>query len=260
MAKRVLITGASSGIGAATAKLYAAKGAEAILVARDAARLDAVAGAIRRAGGTAAAYAADLADSAATADLAARIGREAGVPDLLINNAGAGRWLPLLDTTPEDARAMMAVPFFAAFDLTRAFAPDMIARGSGGIVFVSSPASYIAWPRASAYIAARRAVAGFAESLRGELKSKGLKVTLAILGTVDSPYWEHNPGSRENMPQTDPRLVPVLTPEEAAEAIADGAETGRPLVVKPAIYRALFVLNALFPRLVASLLRRAMPV
>lgn len=257
--KLVLVTGASSGIGEATAKLYADKGAQVILLARNTTRLEAVAEAIRRSGGTATAYAVDLADAAATADAAARIQREVGIPDILINNAGAGRWLPLLETTPEDARTTMAVPYLAAFDLTRAFAPGMIARGSGGIVFISSPAAYIAWPRASAYIAARRAVAGFADSLRPELKGKGIKVTLVILGTVKTPYWQHNPGSRENMPNSDPRLVPVLTPEQAAEAIVAGAEAGKPLVVKPGIYRLFFVLNALFPRLVESQLRRSMP-
>jgi hypothetical protein len=80
-----------------------------------------------------------------------------------------------------------------------------------------------------------------------------------VLGTVETPYWEHNPGSRENMPQTDPRLVPVLTPEQAADAIVSGVEARQPLVVKPAIYRALFALNALFPGLVARQLRRSMP-
>jgi uncharacterized protein len=257
--KLILVTGASSGIGAATAKLYGAKGGHVLLIARNAARLDEVAQAISKSGGRATPYPLDLADAAAAAEIAARIERESGTPDILINNAGAGRWLPLLDTTPQDARAMMAVPYFAAFDLTRAFAPGMIARGSGSIVFVSSPASYIAWPRASAYIAARRAVAGLADSLRSELKGKGIKVTLAILGTVKTPYWEHNPGSLDNMPKTDPRLVPVLTAEQAAEAIVTGAEAGKPLVVKPAIYRALFALNALFPRLVAAQLRRSMP-
>ena len=76
---------------------------------------------------------------------------------------------------------------------------------------------------------------------------------------METPYWEHNPGSRENMPETDRRLVPVLTPEQAAEAIVAGVEAGKPFVVKPAIYRMLFVLNALFPRLVARQLRRSMP-
>jgi short-subunit dehydrogenase len=255
----VVVTGGSSGIGEATAKLYAARGAHVLLLARNAERLERVAADIRRAGGAATPYRVDLADSEATAAAAARIKRDAGVPDILINNAGAGRWLPFTDTTPEEARAMMAVPYFAAFDLTRTLVPDMIARGLGTIVFISSPASYLAWPKASAYIAARRAVAGLADTLRNELRPSGIKVTLAVLGTVETPYWQHNPGSRENMPRTDPRLVPVLTPEQAAQAIFDGAETGKPLVVKPAIYRLLFVLNALFPRTVARRLRRSMP-
>ncbi|HXG78098.1 MAG TPA: SDR family NAD(P)-dependent oxidoreductase [Methyloceanibacter sp.] len=255
----VLITGASSGIGEATSKLYAARGAHVLLLARDAERLGEVAEAIRAAGGKSTPYVVDLAEAPAIAETAARIERECGTPDILINNAGAGRWLPLLGTSPEEARAMMAVPYFAAFDLTRAFTPGMIARGSGRIVFISSPAAYIAWPRASAYIAARRAMTGLADSLRGELKGKGIGVTLVILGTVETPYWEHNPGSRENMPQANPRLFPVLTSEQAAEAIVTGAEARKALVVKPALYRALFILNALFPRLVESQLRRSMP-
>ncbi len=257
--KLVLISGASSGIGEAAAKLYGASGAHVLLLARNAGRLEAVASAIRGAGGTASPYPLDLADADATVETAARIEREAGTPDILINNAGAGRWLPLLATTPAEARVMMAVPYFAAFDLTRAFAPGMIARGSGGIVFVSSPASYIAWPNASAYIAARRAMSGLADALRSELKPKGIAVTLAVLGTVETPYWKNNPGSRENLPKTDPRLMPVLTPEQAAEAILSGAEARKPLVVKPASFRMLFVLNALFPQLVARQLRRSMP-
>lgn len=256
-AKLVLITGASSGIGEATATRYGASGAHVLLLARNAERLHGVAQAIRGAGGTATVFPIDLADADATKALAARIQSEIGTPDILINNAGAGRWLPHSDTSPEDARAMMAVPYFAAFDLTRAFAPAMAARGSGGIVFITSPASYLAWPNASAYIAARRAVAGFAESLQSELKPTGVAVTVVVLGTVETPYWEHNPGSRENMPRTNPRLVPTLTPEQAAEAIFASAESKKSFVVTPGIYRALFVMNALFPKTVASQLRRA---
>ncbi len=72
-------------------------------------------------------------------------------------------------------------------------------------------------------------------------------MTLVVLGTVETPYWQHNPGSRENMPKTNPRLVPILTPDEAARAIFDGIAARRAFVVKPGIYRALFVLNALVP-------------
>ncbi|MGV1015376.1 MAG: SDR family NAD(P)-dependent oxidoreductase [Methyloceanibacter sp.] len=255
-AKCVLVTGASSGIGEATAKLYGARGAHVLLLARNVERLHDVAGAIRKAGGTATPFPVDLANAAATQDVAQRITSEIGTPDIVINNAGAGRWKPLLEITPEEARAMMAVPYFAAFDLTRSFLPGMIARGSGGLVFISSPASYLAWPRASGYIAARRAIAGLAETLHSELRGTGISVTQVVLGTVETPYWQHNPGSRENLPKTDPRLVPVLTPEQAAEAIVTGVERKRALVVKPGIFRMLFLLNALFPRLIARELRR----
>lgn len=253
----VLITGASSGIGEAAAKRYGASGAHVLLLARNAGKLAAVAHSIRKAGGAATPYPVDLSDRSATEETSARITRDLGTPDILINNAGAGRWLPMVETTAEDALRMIEVPYLAAFNLTRAFLPAMLARGSGGITFVSSPASYLAWPRAAAYIAARRAVAGLAETLQSELRGTGLFVTLVVLGTVETPYWEHNPGSRENMPKTNKRLVPILTPDEAASAIFDGVAARRAFVVKPGIFRALFVLNALFPRLVARQLRRA---
>jgi uncharacterized protein len=256
-AKLVLVTGASSGIGEATAKLYGAAGAHVVLLARNAERLFGVAHAIREAGGTASAFPLDLQGAGATRETAARIQAEIGIPDLIINNAGVGRWRPLTDTSPEEARAMIDVPYLAAFNLSRAFAPVMIARGSGGLVYITSPAAFLAWPNASAYIAARRAVAGFAESLQSELKGTGVFVTLVVLGSVETPYWQHNPDSLENVPETDPRLLPTLTPEEAAQAIFDGAEARKRFVVKPAIYRALFVMNALFPETVASQLHKA---
>ena len=98
-AKLVLVTGASSGIGEATALRYGAAGAHVLLLARNAERLYGVAHAIRAAGGTATAFPLDLQGSEATRDTAARIEAEIGTPDLLINNAGAGRWLPLVDTS-----------------------------------------------------------------------------------------------------------------------------------------------------------------
>ena len=256
-AKLVVITGASSGIGEATAKRYGASGAHVVLLARSADRLAAVAESIRKAGGAATPYAVDLSDSRATAETAAHIARDLGTPDILINNAGAGRWLPMTETTAEEALAMIEVPYLAGLNLTRAFLPAMLARRSGAIAFITSPASYLAWPRASAYIAARRAVAGLAETLQSELKGTGLVVSLVVLGTVETPYWEHNPGSRENLPKTDPRLIPVLTPDQAASAIIEGIAARKRFVVKPTLLRALFVLNTLFPRLVARQLRRA---
>lgn len=255
--KLVLVSGASSGIGDATAKRYGAAGAHVLLLARNAERLDGVAQAVRSGGGTATVFPIDLASPEAIGGVAARISGEFGTPDVLINNAGVGRWLPFIDTTLEEAQATIDVPYLAAFNLTHAFVPAMIARGSGAIVFLSSPASYVAWPNAAAYIASRRAVTGLAETLQTELKRSGISVTLVILGAVKGTgYWEHNPGSRENFPEPPP-FVRDLTLEEAANAIFDGVEKKKSLVVKPGIFRALFMLNALFPGLVASQLRRA---
>jgi short-subunit dehydrogenase len=257
--KLVLVSGASSGIGEATAKRYGQAGAEVLLLARSAERLDRVAEAIRRAGGSADPYVIDLADAAAIEETAARIKRDRGTPDILINNAGAGRWLPLVETTADEALTMIEVPYLAAFNLTRAFLPDMLARGTGSLAYVTSPASFVAWPDASAYIAARRAVAGLADTLQSELNGTGVLVTLVVLGLVESGYWEHNPGIRERLPASNPILAPILSSEQAAEAIVRGVAAGKRMVVKPAILRALIVLNALFPRLVARHLRRAVP-
>lgn len=256
-AKLVLITGASSGIGEATAKRFGTAGAHVLLLARNEERLARSADAVREAGGTATIFPVELHDTSATLKVAARIESEIGTPDLLINNAGAGQWLPLLETSPEQAADMMAVPYLAAFNLSHAFAPAMIARGAGGICFITSPASYLVWPNASAYIAARRALAGFAESLQSELKPTGVFVTLAVLGAVETAYWENNPGSLENVPKVDTRFLPPLTPAEAAEAVFEGTAQKKRFVVKPSLYRPLFVMNALFPKTVASRMRRA---
>lgn len=95
-----------------------------------------------------------------------------------------------------------------------------------------------------------------AEALRTEVKGSGISVTLVVLGTVESPYWEHNPGSRAHLPAANATLLPTLTTAEAAETIFAGVEQGKRTVVRPAIFRALFLLNALAPGLVARQLRR----
>jgi short-subunit dehydrogenase len=258
-AKLVLITGASSGIGEALAKRYGRAGAHVLLLARNAERLAAVADAIKRDGGTASAYVIDLADADAIEGTGATIARQVGTPDILINNAGAGLWLPFIRTTAKEARTMIEVPYLAAFNLTRAFLPLMLSRRSGAVACITSPASYLAWPNAAAYIAARRALAGFTEGLRSEVKGKGVTVTLVVLGMVESPYWQHNPGSRAKAPVVNPRLTPVMSTDEAAEAIFTGVERRKRTVVKPATLRAVFLLNAIAPGLVTQQLRRSLP-
>ena len=134
-----LITGASGGIGAATARAMAAAGAKVVLLARTQSKLDAVAADIRTAGGEAFVYPCDLSDADAVNATAERIKAEVGVPDILVNNAGAGRWLAVEETDAEEAVAMMSTPYFAAFFMTRAFVHEMVRRGSGRIANVNSP-------------------------------------------------------------------------------------------------------------------------
>lgn len=243
----VVITGASSGIGEATARMFAARGAEVILLARNKARLDAITAEIKSGGRKASRYVLDLSDPHATAVVARSIALDHGAPDILVNNAGAGRWLSITDTSVEEAAQMIAVPYLAAFNLTREFLGGMRKRGSGYIVNVTSVASQLAWPRAVAYIAARRAMEGFSAALRADLHGSGIYVTLAMFGTVASPYWENNPGSKEHLPKRA-RSISPLTPAEAATTIVTAIEKNQRMVVKPDIFRLFFLLNALFPK------------
>ena len=121
-----VVTGASSGIGEATARLLARKGSHVFLLARNTERLVSLASDIRARGGKADPFAVDVADSRALAATAERLVASHGSPHIVVNNAGAGRWLPILQTSAEDAAQMIAVPYLAAFNLTRELLPRAV--------------------------------------------------------------------------------------------------------------------------------------
>ena len=112
---------------------------------------------------------------------------DVGTPDILVNNAGSGQWKFLEETSPAEIQAMMALPYFAAAWLTSAFLPAMRQRGSRHIVNISSLASRIVWPGATAYTAARWAMRGLSEALRADLYGSGIGVTLYESGEIESP-------------------------------------------------------------------------
>jgi NADP-dependent 3-hydroxy acid dehydrogenase YdfG len=250
--KIALITGASSGIGAATARALAAEGARVVLVARRAAELKQVTDAI---GPSAVSYPVDLTNAPAVAMMASRIIGEIGLPDILVNNAGAGQWKFVDETTPAEAVAMMASPYFAAFNTTHAFIQGMLKRNRGHIVNISSVGSRFVWPGATAYLAARWAVRGFTQALRADLAGTGIGVTLFESGVVKSPYWEVNPGSLERVPKMG-KLVPALEPEQAAAAIVRGIRRNQKLVVAPFMMRLTYWQHAVFPGVVQWLMTR----
>ena len=253
---RVLVTGASYGIGAATTRALARKGAKVILWARTRDALDAVAREISAEGREATAFAVDLTDAAAVSAAARAVTEQGGPPDVIVNNAGAGRWLSIEESAPEDAVSAMAVPYFAAFYTTRAFLPGMLARGTGHVVNLTSPAGFVPLAGATTYAVARWAVRGFTEQLSADLAGTGLRVTLVVPGLVDSSYFDHNPGALDRVPRIVRRLAPTLTPDQVAAALVRGVERNRRMVVTPFALRLMMLTHWLAPRPVAWLMRR----
>jgi uncharacterized protein len=244
--KIMVITGASSGIGAATAKAAAAERATLVLLARNQTKLEQVAVDVRRGGAAVYTYAVDLTVADAVAEVAKSIIAEVGSPDIIFNNAGMGKWLTVEETSPDEAVNMMASPYFAAFFVTRAFLPEMRRRNSGYIVNMTSAASRMAWPGATAYTAARWAMRGFTEGLRADLTGTGVRTMLVTFAKVASSYWENNPGSENRVPKAQ-NTIRVLTSEEAAQAIVSGIKRDCREVVAPFMLRFVFALNRLFP-------------
>ena len=239
--KIVLITGASSGIGAATAKEFAREGATVLLVARNQIKLKKVVADIIENGGHAKYFIADISDFKAVQKLAEKVKSEVGVPDIIMNNAGQGIWKFMDETSYEEVSEMMAVPYFGSFYMTKAFLPEMQKRNSGHIVNMTSYAGFIAFSGATAYIAARTAMIGFHNALSADLYRTNIKTSLAYFAKVKSDYWQNNPGSEERLP-TSQSLIPVITAEKAARAIVKGVQKGKRKIATPFM---IFVMNFL---------------
>jgi uncharacterized protein len=247
--KTVLITGASQGLGAATARMMAARGAEVLLLARSEEKLRGVASTIAGAGGRARVHPVDLADLDAVVATTDAIKTQGIVPDVIVNNAGVGRWLFIEETPLGEMQAIMAVPSFAAFAVTKAFIAEMAQRGSGNICNVNSPGAWFPWPGAVAYTSARWALRGFSAALRVDMRGTGVTVTDVILSKIASTYWENNPGSEERMPWVD-RLVPTLSVEQAAAIVTRAVERERREATGPFMYTLFHQAGRLFPRFV----------
>ncbi|MCU0268936.1 MAG: SDR family NAD(P)-dependent oxidoreductase [Acidimicrobiales bacterium] len=177
--RRVLITGASRGIGEALAEAFAAQGAQVALVARSADALERLAG---RLGGTA--HPADLADPTAVAGLLARVEAEAGPVDVVVNNAGyheAG-WFPDQDDLLDAATFQLNV--LTPLSLCRQAVPGMLRRGGGHLVNISSMAGFVPFPGLAVYGATKAALSQFTAGLRADLRGLPVGTTLVEIGPV----------------------------------------------------------------------------
>jgi short-subunit dehydrogenase len=247
--KNVVITGASSGIGRATALEMARRGANVILAARRKEALEAVAAECRALGVRASAVPTDV----RKAEDCQRLMEVAGEVDVLVNNAGFATFASVVDADPDQLRDMMTTNYFGAFLCTKAVLPEMLARGKGTIVNVGSIVGIMGYARMGGYCATKFALIGLTEALRDEVLDKGIEVALVCPATTETELFER--ADRDMMPAAS-RLLPKVYPERVAQAICDAAQDGRYRRILP-LLAALFIrMKELFPRFSHLLMRR----
>jgi short-subunit dehydrogenase len=229
---RVLVTGASRGIGAAIASAFEARGCDVGRVSR---------------GGE---IAADVSDP----DSIARAVEGFGRIDVLVANAGIAHYLPYRDMPLDTVDDLTRVNWLGTAYTVKAVLPGMLERGRGQIAIVSSGAGIRSFPNAAVYGATKAAQRGFGEALRHELKGTGVGVTMVYPGQIHSSLHDHE---RERMPSwyKPGRTSP---PEPLAEAVVKGVEKGSREVFYPPNVLLLRIAHGLHPGLADVVLRRLM--
>jgi clavulanate-9-aldehyde reducatase len=192
--KAVAITGASSGIGEATALTLAKAGASVALGARRKDRIDELAARIEDEGGTAVALEVDVSDEAAARGFVEAAHERFGRLDTLVNNAGVMLLGPVEQADSEDWRTMVNVNLLGLMYCTHAALPIMLGQESGDIVNISSVAGRFARAGNAVYAATKFGVGAFSEGLRNEITERGVRVTLIEPGFVDTELQGHNTG------------------------------------------------------------------
>lgn len=181
-----IVTGASSGIGAATASALADAGASVVLAARRRDRIQALADGIVGRGGTALAVPTDVADEAQASAMVQRAQEEYGRVDILVNNAGVMHLGPVADADTDDWRAMIDVNLYGALYGTRAIMPILNGQGTGDIINVGSLGGYRTSAGRSLYALTKFGLRGFTEALRAEALEHGVRVTFVAPGMVET--------------------------------------------------------------------------
>ena len=247
--RNVVITGASSGIGRATALEMARRGANVVLGARRPDLLESVAAECRAFGVRAQPVTADV----TKAEDCRKVIGEAGHVDVLVNNAGFATFDRIADAKPDDVRAMMDTNYFGAVHCIQAVLPQMLARGDGTIITVSSIAGIMGYAGMGAYCATKFALVGLMEALRDEVTDRGVRVALVCPGTTETEFFNH--AERDKMPGAS-RLIPGVTPARVAQAICNSAEDGKYRRILPVTANLYMRFKEIFPRTAHMLMRR----
>lgn len=236
--KTIVITGASSGIGAALARTLAMPGRTLTLLGRDTGRLESVATACRAKGATCRIWSLDLLDTARLSTIVDEVGREAPI-DLLIANAGIldGRSADDTVESGSAARRVLETNLLATVDLVHLVLPAMRRHGRGSIVLVSSLASLVPLPDAPAYSASKAGLLSYGLALRDAVAAEGIRVVVACPGFVATAMGDRHLGPRPG----------EISAEDAAERIMAGLQRNKAMIGFPLVPFWLSRLSLLVP-------------
>ena len=251
----VVITGASAGVGRATARNFARHGARIALLARGTDGLEAAQREVQELGGTAIVIPVDVANPEQVEAAAARVEIDLGKIDIWINNAMASVFSPIKEMTPEEFRRVTEVTYLGYVYGTLAALKRMLPRDRGVIVQVGSALAYRGIPLQSAYCAAKHAVQGFCDSLRCELlhDNSGVRLTMVQLPALNTPQFGW---VKSRLPRKAQPVPPIFQPEVAAEAIYFAAHNPRREFYVGAPSVAVISINKLAPGLLDYILAR----
>jgi short-subunit dehydrogenase len=243
-----MVTGASAGVGRATAIAFGREGAAVGLIARGRAGLEGAATDVERAGGRALPLQVDVADAGAVDAAAARLAEVHGPVDVWVNNAMASVFSPVKEMTAADYKRVTEVTYLGVVHGTLAALARMLPRDRGSIVQVGSALAYRGIPLQSAYCAAKHAIQGFCDSLRAELLHDGSRVRLTMvqLPAMNTPQFEW---VKSRLPRRAQPVPPIFSPEVAAEAIVWASRHARREVYVGAPTMAAIVGNKVAPGL-----------
>jgi short-subunit dehydrogenase len=252
--KVAVVTGASAGIGQAVAEALADQGCKVAILARGATALDEVAAKLRSRGATVCAIPCDLGEAATVRQALARVERELGPVDILVNNVGAGTFKPLHLTSAEECDTALRLPYVPAVTACHAVIEGMRQRGQGHIVNLTSPAGIFPLPFMVPYTAARHAIVGLSHALYEELRGTGVGVSLACPAQVNTGYFTRNDADIRWYPRIS-TLFPVLEPADVAREVVQAIRHNRREVVFPGMLRICVAVFRKLPRLSVGMFR-----
>lgn len=250
--KVVLVTGGSSGIGLALACLLAGSGAQVWLAARDRVRLESALGEVESARYSSEQrcgfVSADLSVASEASEAVSKVMESAGLPDVVINSAGAAHPGYVQDLSLDIFRWMMETNYFAAVYVAKAVLPGMIERRSGHIINISSMAGFTGVFGYTAYGASKFAVAGFSESLRAEMKPHGIHVSLVFPPDTDTPQLTYENQYKPPETKALSGTARALSAETVARAILRQAERKDFLILPGWDARLFYILITKLPK------------